>query len=120
MGFWKRLLGLETRPGESEPLTDTTFDEKVLECKLPCFVLCFSLWCSPCQVMGGLLNEVGPGYLGKARFFKLDVSKNPHAPGRYQVKGVPTILVFSEGGLVARGTGLIPLNDLKEWIENQL
>ncbi|MBU8921355.1 MAG: thioredoxin [Bacteroidales bacterium] len=117
MGFIKRLLGLETKPGEPAPLTDERFDEEIAESGLPCFVYCFSLWCSSCQVMGGLLNEVGPDYADQARFFKLDVTKNPATASRLGIKGVPAIFFFRDGKPVESHTGLIPLDPLKEWIE---
>ncbi|MCK4538182.1 MAG: hypothetical protein KAV42_05230 [Candidatus Krumholzibacteria bacterium] len=120
MGFFKRLLGLETKPGEPAPLTDDQFDEEMSNGELPCFVYCFSLWCSSCQVMGGLLNEVGPDYADQARFFKLDVTKNPVTASRLGIKGVPAIFSFRNGKPVESHVGLIPLDPLKEWIERNI
>lgn len=120
MGFIKRLLGLEQRPGEPRPINDDVFEDKVLKNGLTCFVDFYNLWCSPCQVMGGLLNEVGPLYIGKADFFKIDVNKNPAVAGRYGIRSVPTLIVFREGKAVDRHVGLMPLNPLKEWIENHI
>ncbi len=117
MGFFKRLLGLEVTPGEPAPLTDDQFDEAIAEGGLPCFVYCFSLWCSSCQVMGGLLNEVGPDFVDRARFFKLDITKNPVAASGLGIKGVPVIFFFRDGKPVESHMGLIPLDPLKEWIE---
>jgi thioredoxin 1 len=120
MGFIKRLLGLETKPGEPRPIKDDSFESEVLKCELPCFVEFYNLWCSSCQVMSGLLNEVGPSYLGKAKFFKLNTDRNPAVPARYNISGVPTIIVFKDGKEVDRLAGLTPLNPLKEWIEKHV
>lgn len=117
MGFFKRLLGLEQKPGEPRPLTDDSFEEMVLRNPLPCFVDFYNLWCSPCQVMAGLLNEVGPQYLGRADFFRIDVNKNPGVAAHFNVRSVPTLIVFKGGKPVEQHVGLMPLNPLKEWIE---
>ena len=58
MGLIKRLLGLEAKPGEPETLPDEMFEETVKGPEVPTFVLFFNNWCSGCQVMHGLLNEM--------------------------------------------------------------
>jgi thioredoxin 1 len=120
MGFIKRLLGLETKPGEPQPVNDSSFEAEVLSCELPCFVDFYSLWCPPCQVMGGLLNEIGPEYIGRAKFFKMDITKNPFSASRQNISGVPTVIVFKGGVGVDRIVGLEPLNDLKAWIDKHI
>jgi thioredoxin 1 len=117
MGFIKRLLGLEQKPGEPKPISDGIFEETVLRNQLPCFVDFYNLWCAPCQVMGGLLNEVGPQYIGKAEFFKIDVNNNPGVAAKFKIRSVPTLIVFKNGKAVERHVGLIPLNPLKAMIE---
>jgi thioredoxin len=116
MGFFRRLLGLETRPGEPESLNDDRFEEEIAQSELPCVIEIYNLWCSSCQVMTGLLNEIGPEYLGKIKFFKVNAERSPSIPQRFQVSGVPTILLVDRGEVVDRLTGLVPLNDLRQWI----
>ncbi|UCF06847.1 MAG: hypothetical protein JSV33_07440 [bacterium] len=120
MGFIKRLLGLETRPGEPKPVHDRSFDEEVMRDDLPSFVYFYHLWCSSCQVMGGLLNEIGPLFTSRARFFKININKDPSVPQRLGVTGVPTIVVLKNGRETDRLVGLTPLNPLREWVERQL
>jgi thioredoxin 1 len=120
MGFIRRFLGLETIPGQPKPVHGGTFDEEVLAGELPSFVYFFHLWCSSCQVMGGLLNEIGPDYLDRAAFFKMNVQKEPAIPTRYNVTAVPTVIVFKNGEEANRLVGLIPLNALREWVEKHL
>ncbi len=117
MGFLKKLLGLETKPGEPESIGDDRFEEEVLRSELPCVVEIYNLWCSSCQVMAGLLNEVGPDYVGKVKFFKVNAERSPSIPQRFQVSGVPTILFVEKGEVVDRLTGLVPLDELRDWIE---
>ena len=120
MGFFKRLLGLETMPGEPETLPDKIFDETVGEPDMPVFVLFFNLWCSGCQVLHGLLNEIGPEYIGRARFYKMDVNKSPHAVTELGIRGVPVLIAFSPGGATDRIAGLMNITELRDWIESRL
>lgn len=117
MGFLRRFLGLETKPGEPESIGDDRFDGEIAQSDLPCVVEIYNLWCSSCQVMTGLLNEIGPDYIGKARFFKVNAERSPSIPQRLGVSGVPTILVLQRGEVIGRLTGLVPLNDLRDWID---
>jgi thioredoxin-like negative regulator of GroEL len=117
MGFLRRLLGLETKPGEPESIGDDRFDEEIAQSDLPCIVEIYNLWCSSCQVMTGLLNEIGPDYIGKARFFKVNAERSPSIPQKFGVSGVPTILMLDRGEVIDRLTGLVPLNELRAWIE---
>jgi thioredoxin-like negative regulator of GroEL len=120
MGFLKRLLGLETRPGEPEALHDEAFEATVTGPELPVFVFFFNLWCSSCQVMHGLLNEVGPEYTGRARFYKMDATKSPRAVTAMEIRGVPVLAAFSPDGKTDRMTGLMDITELRNWIEDHL
>jgi len=120
MGFFKRLIGIETKPGEPESLPDGMFDETVREPDMPVFVLFFNNWCSGCQVMHGLLNEVGPDYIGRARFYKMDATRSPNAVTALEIRGVPVLAAFTPGGAADRITGLINITELRNWIESHL
>jgi thioredoxin 1 len=120
MGFIKRLLGLETKPGEPATINREQFERDVLGSDGPCIVEFYNLWCSSCQVMTGLLNEIGPGFMGRASFFKVNAERSPSIPQRYGVSGVPTVILFKGGEPVDRFTGLLPIDDLKAWIDDHL
>ncbi len=120
MGFIKRLLGIEVRPGEPEKLAGSSFEIVIAQSELPCFIYFYHLWCSSCQVMGGLLNEIGPEYIGKAKFYKIDIMKNPGAAEKFGVRAVPTVLAFRDGKASDSLNSLTPLNDLKEWVERNV
>ena len=120
MGFFKRLIGIETRPGEPEALPDKMFDEIVREPDMPVFVFFFNNWCSGCQVLHGLINEVGPEYIGRARFYKMDATRSPRAVTALEIRGVPVLAAFTPGGAADRVTGLINITELRHWIESHL
>ncbi len=120
MGFIKRLFGLEIKPGEPEKLSDNSFDAVIAENDKPCFVHFYSLCNASSQVMSGLLNEIGPDYMKKASFYKMNVRDNPYTPQKLKITGVPAIVVFKEGNPVESLTKLTPLNQLREWIEKNI
>ncbi len=120
MGFLKRLLGLEVIPGEPVSLPSYKNFEEAINGDSPGLIYFFHLWCSSCQVMGGLLNEIGPEYVGKVNFFKLDIHKVPKVAAKLKISGVPTLIIFKKGNPVDRHTGLMPIDLLKEWIDSHL
>ena len=120
MGFFKRLFGIEVKPGEPVSLPNNVDFNEAINSGTPSLVYFFHLWCSSCQVMSGLLNEIGPEYLGRINFYKVDVHKVPDAATAHKISGVPTQIIFSGGVPVARHTGLMPIDQLKDWIEAQL
>jgi thioredoxin-like negative regulator of GroEL len=120
MGFLKRLLGMETRPGEPEPLSDELFEETVEKSDLPVFVFFFNLWCSSCQVMHGLLNEVGPEYIGQAKFYKMDATRSPRTAVALELRGVPVLIAFPRDSARDMVTGLMDITQLRRWIDSHL
>ena len=114
MGFFKSLFNRPPKPGKPQPTTDETFEQDVLASDIPAVVDFWSSRCAPCQVMGGLLNEIGPDYAGRVNIFKLNVDHYPGITAQYQIRSVPTIIFFRQGRAVDKVVGLLPLNPLKE------
>ena len=117
MGFLKNLFGGEPKPGKPVPVTDDSFQEEVLNSEIPVVVDFWSRRCPPCQVMGGLLDEIGPDYNGKVRIFKLNVDENPVMTQRFGIRGVPTIIFFRNGKPVDVIVGLLPLIPLRQKLD---
>jgi thioredoxin 1 len=117
MGFLKKLFGGEPQPGDPQPVTDETFEPQVLASETPAVVDFWSTTCPPCQVMSGLLAELGPQFVGRVNIFKLRVDQNPEMAARYQVRSVPTLVLFRNGRPVERIVGLLPLQPLRAKLE---
>ena len=113
MSFFKNLFNKEPKPGKPITVTDEDFEAEVLASPLPVVVDFWSPTCAPCQVMGGLLNEIGPDYIDRVKLVKVNVVQNPDLAVKFQIQSVPTLIVFKEGKAVERLTGLIPLNPLR-------
>jgi len=117
MGFLDRLFNREPKPGKPRKLTDETFRDEVLSSGIPSVIDFWSLSCPPCQVMGGLLSEIGPDYAGRVNIFKLNVDRNPKITAMYQVQSLPTLIFLRGGRVVDRVVGLLPLNPLKRKLD---
>lgn len=94
-----------------------TFDEIIRSSK-PVLVDFFAEWCGPCKTMTPILKEVKAVVGDEAAIIKVDVDKSPKAASQYQVQGVPTFILFKNGKVVWRQSGVIPKNRLIEAIKN--
>lgn len=92
-----------------------TFNE-IINSDQPVLVDFFATWCGPCKAMSPILDEVAKQVQGKARVLKIDVDKNQQAAATYQVRGVPTLILFKNGQQLWRQSGVVDANQLVQLI----
>jgi len=117
MGFFSRFFSSRAKPGKPQNLNDSEFESEVISGHLPAVVDFWSPRCPPCQVMSGLLAELGPQYVDRVNIFKMNVEQNPVWATRFQIRGVPTLVFVRDGKVVDSVVGLLPMNPLKKKFE---
>ena len=101
-------------------LTDEGFDSDVLQSDVPVLVDFWAIWCGPCRMMAPVIDEIADNYAGKAKVGKLDVDSNPQSASRYQVRGIPTLLLFKGGEVVEQLVGAVPKERVVEALNGHI
>jgi thioredoxin 1 len=97
-------------------VTDANFETEVLKSDKPTLVDFWATWCGPCKAIAPIVDEVATAYQGKANVYKMDVDKNSSTPMRYNVRGIPTLLIFKDGQVKEQIVGYVA----KDVLENAL
>ena len=89
-------------------LSDADFDRVISDAEVPVLVDFYADWCGPCKVMAPVLDELAHARQGKVVVAKLDTDRNPASAQRFDIRGIPTLIVFRNGEESARQTGAAP------------
>lgn len=93
-----------------------TFKELINQNK-PVLVDFSAEWCGPCKMMSPILDEIKKRVGDKADIVKIDVDKNPNAAASYQVRGVPTLIIFKNGNILWRQSGVTQAHELEQLLK---
>ena len=101
-------------------VTDSTFKTEVLESTTPVLVDYWAEWCGPCKMIGPVLEESAHSYGDRLSIAKINVDENQSVPSRYQVRGIPTLMLFKHGEVVATKVGAVSKSQLAAFIDANL
>jgi thioredoxin 1 len=111
-------------PGEatlsSTKITDDSFEADVLKSGRPVLVDFWAEWCGPCKQIGPALEEIANEMGERVIVTKLNIDENPMTPGRYGVRGIPTLMVFKDGKVAATKVGAMPKSKIVEWLNESV
>jgi len=101
-------------------VNDLNFDTEVLGSDTPVLVDFTAVWCGPCKQIAPLIDQLADEYVGKIKVTKLDIDENPGMAAKFGIRGVPTLMVFKGGELVAQHVGAAPKTTIAQLIDRAL
>jgi thioredoxin 1 len=104
----------------TKAVTDASFVADVIDADGPVLVDFWAEWCGPCKMIGPSLEELSDELGERVTITKLNIDDNPDAPGKYGVRGIPTMILFKNGAPAATKVGAAPKGQLKAWLEGEL
>ncbi|MFO1351266.1 MAG: thioredoxin TrxA [Gammaproteobacteria bacterium] len=101
-------------------ITDDTFETEVLKSEKPVLVDYWAEWCGPCKAITPILDEISDEYSDKLKVAKLNIDDNPVTPPRYNIKGIPTLMLFRNGSVEATKIGALSKSQLTAFLDGHL
>lgn len=101
-------------------VSDATFEVDVLQATKPVLVDYWAEWCGPCKMIAPILDEMATTYGDKLQIAKMNVDENRDVPGKFGIRGIPTLMIFKGGQLAATKVGAMSKAQLAAFIDQQL
>jgi thioredoxin 1 len=101
-------------------VSDDSFDTDVLKSDKPVLVDYWAEWCGPCKAIAPILDEVSKTYDGRLQVAKMNVDENSEVPARFNIRGIPTLMIFKDGQMAATKVGAMTKAQLTAFIDSNL
>ncbi|MBI2609300.1 MAG: thioredoxin [Deltaproteobacteria bacterium] len=106
--------------GHVTEVTDSSFEEEVLNSPVPIIVDFWAEWCGPCKALAPKIDQVAQNYTGKVRVVKMNVDQNQRTPAQFGIRGIPTLIAFKDGEATNQVVGDQSVDDLKSFFDGTL
>jgi thioredoxin 1 len=100
--------------------TDENFQKEILDSPLPALVDFWAVWCAPCRAIAPHVEALAKDYEGKLRVGKFDIDANPTIPSQFDIRSIPTLIIFKGGKVVGQVVGAVPRAKIEELIKKAL
>lgn len=101
-------------------VTDASFEDDVLKADQAVLVDYWAEWCGPCKMIAPILEEVAGDYTGKLTVAKMNVDENQEVPAKFGIRGIPTLMLFKNGAVVATKVGALSKSQLTAFLDSHL
>ena len=101
-------------------VTDSSFEQDVLQSDRPVLLDFWAEWCGPCKAIAPLLEEIAGEYAGKVTVAKMNVDENPKTPMRFNVRSIPTLILFKNGKAEGQKIGAVRKADVAAFLDSRL
>ncbi len=102
----------------TQETTDINFESDVLKNKGYVLVDFWAEWCGPCRQLSPIVDDIANDMSDKLKVYKVNIDNNPETPAKFNVRGIPTLILFKDGKPVGTKVGSLPKSSLVEWIEH--
>ena len=101
-------------------VTDSSFEADVLKNSTPVLLDFWAEWCGPCKMIAPILDQIATEYAGKVVIAKMNVDENPKTPMRFNVRGIPTLILFKNGQAEGQKIGAVRRTDVAAFLDSNL
>lgn len=101
-------------------VTDASFDADVLNSQIPVLVDYWAEWCGPCRMIAPILDEISLDYAGRIKVAKVNIDENRDTATKFNIRGIPTLMLFKDGGVAATKVGALSKSQLAAFIDGNI